>query len=279
MTAALADLTRTQKNLSRAYPRFYPPAYEATVMPLSDFISGTETRSALFATLAACGMLLLISCANLTNLLLARSTRRRSEFALRTMFGAQPLRLFRQMLTENATLVALGSSIGFLLANVLVRLASRSTMLHLPRLHEARVDLSSLVFAAAAAGMTAILLTLLPAWRSRKLALAEDLRRGSSGTSSAPGGLRRAGRFLVATQIAMAFVLIAVSGWMVSSVVILLHQPLGFDPDHLLFASTSLRGPIRSATSERAVTLEKTARADGRAARASRGRRGGRRER
>jgi predicted permease len=257
MTAALADLTRTQKNLSRAYPSFYPPRYEATVMPLSDFISGTATRSALFATLAACGMLLLISCANLTNLLLARSTRRRSEFALRTMFGAQPLRLFRQMLTENATLVALGSSIGFVLANVLVLVASRSKMLHLPRLHEARMDLSSLAFAATAAGMTAILLTLLPAWRSRKLALAEDLRTGSSGTSSAPRGLRRAGRFLVATQIAMAFVLIAASGWMVSSVVILLHQPLGFDPDHLLFASTDLRGPLRSATSERAITLKK----------------------
>ena len=108
---------RTQKNLSRAYPRYYPPAFEPTIMPLSDFISGTETRSALFATLAACGMLMLISCANLMNLLLARSTRRRSEFALRTMLGARPLRLFRQMLTENATLVALGSTLGFVLAS------------------------------------------------------------------------------------------------------------------------------------------------------------------
>jgi hypothetical protein len=71
MSAALGDLLRTQKNLSRAYPRYYPPAFEPTIMPLSDFVSGTDTRSALFATLAACGMLLLISCANLTNLLLA----------------------------------------------------------------------------------------------------------------------------------------------------------------------------------------------------------------
>ena len=92
----------------------------------------------------------------------------------------------------------------------------------------------------------AILLTLLPASRSRKLALVEDLRSGDSGTSSAPHGLRRAGRFLVAAQIAMAFVLVSASGWMVSSVVILLHQPLGFDPEHLLFASTDLRGPVRS---------------------------------
>jgi putative ABC transport system permease protein len=257
MASALAELKATQKNLSRAYPGFYPPAYEPVVLSLSNFISGTETRSALFATLVACGMLLLISCANLTNLLLARSTRRRSEFALRTMFGAHPLRLFRQMLTENATLVALGSSLGFLLANLLVRLATQSKILHLPRLHEARMNLSSLVFATVAAGMSAILLTLLPAWRNRKLALAEDLRASSSSTTSAPRGLRKASRFLVATQIAMAFVLIAASGWMVSSVVMLLHQPLGFHPDHLLFASTDLRGPVRKATNERALTMEK----------------------
>jgi len=226
-------------------------------MPLSDLISGTETRSALFATLAACGMLLLISCANLTNLLLARSTRRRSEFALRTMLGAQPLRLFRQMLTENATLVALGSVLGVALASALVRMASQSRVFPLPRLKEAHIDLSSMVFAAAASAITAILLTLLPAARSRKIALAEDLRAGSSGNSSAPKELRRAGRVLVAAQIAMALVLVAASGWMVSSVEMLLHQPLGFDPDHLLFASKDLRAPGHGATIKPALTLAK----------------------
>jgi len=257
MSAALEELVGTQKNLSRAYPRYYPASFEPTITPLSDFISGTQTRSALFATLAACGMLLLISCANLTNLLLARSTRRRSEFALRTMLGAQPLRLFRQMLTENATLVALGSTLGFVLASMLVHMASRSRMLHLPRLHDAHMDFSSLAFAVSTAGIIAILLTLLPASRSRRMALAEDLRSGSSGGSSRPRGLRRAGRFLVAAQISMAFVLVAASGWMVSSVVILLHQPLGFDPDHLLFASTDLRGPAHSTSIDPRVTLEK----------------------
>jgi predicted permease len=257
MTAALSDLARTQRDLSQAYPRDYPPAFAPAMMPLVDFISGTETRSALLATLASCGMLLLISCANLTNLLLARSTRRRSEFALRTMLGARPLRLFRQMLTENATLVTLGSTLGVMLASVLVHLASRSSILHLPRLHEAHMDLSAVVFATAASVTIAILLTLLPAARSRRMPLAEDLRSGSSGAISAPQGLRRAGRVLVAAQIAMAFVLVAASGWMVSSVVILLHQPLGFDPDHLLFASTDLRGQVRSATVDPAVTFEK----------------------
>lgn len=255
--AALADLTRTQKNLTQAYPRDYPPAFVPAMMPLSDLVSGTEMRSALLATLAACGILLLISCANLTNLLLARCTRRRSEFALRTMLGAQPLRLFRQMLTENATLVALGSALGLAVASILVHLVARNRVVHLPRLNEGHINLSVMVFAAAAAGAIAILLTLLPAARSRRVGLADDLRSGSSGSSSAPQGLHRAGRLLVATQIALAFVLVAASGWMVSSVVMLLHQPLGFDPERLLFASTDLRGPVRNATVDPAVTLEK----------------------
>ena len=257
ISAALGDLERTQKNLSRAYPRYYPPTFVPTMMPLNDFISGTETRFSLLATLAACGMLLLISCANLTNLLLARSTRRRFEFALRTMLGARPRRLFLQMLTENATLVGLGSVLGVGLAAILVRAVSQFRVIHLTRLNEARVDLPAVLFAAAISATIAILLTLLPAVRRRRSAVAEDLRSGSSGASSAPRGLRRAGRILVAAQIALAFVLVAASGWMVSSVVLLLHQPLGFDPNHLLFASTDLRGPARSATTDRAMTLEK----------------------
>lgn len=257
VSAALQELTTLQKNISRAYPGYYPPTYAPTVTPLADLISGAETRSALWATLAGCGMLLLISCANVTNLLLARSTRRRSEFALRAMLGAQPLRIFWQMLTENAMLVVLGSVLGMTFASLLVRLAKRSAMLHLPRLNEAHMDLPSVAFAAGAAAIIAILLTVLVAARSRRMTLAEDLRSGNSGTSSAPPGLRRAGRLLVSAQIAMAFVLVAVSGWMVSSVVMLLHQPLGFDPDHLLFASTDLRGPERNGSANPAMTMEK----------------------
>ena len=254
---AAASIKIAQRNLMRTYPRYYPPTFSPTLILLSDFISGTETRSALLATLTGCGMLMMISCANLTNLLLARSTRRRSEFALRSMLGARPVRLFRQMLTENATLVAFGSALGMLLAAVLVGIARQITVIHLPRLNEARMNMPSMTFAVAASAVIALLLTLLPAARSRRMALAEDLRTGSSGKTSASRGLQRAGRLLVATQIAMAFVLIAASGWMVSSVVTLLHQPLGFDPDHLLFASTDLRGAARGATTNPATTLAK----------------------
>jgi predicted permease len=173
------------------------------------------------------------------------------------MLGAQPQRLFRQMLTENATLVALGSALGMVLASVVLHLVSRNKIVHLARLNEARMDFSVVVLAAAASAAIAVVLTLVTAVRSQRIALAEDLRSGSSGTSSAPQGLRRGGRVLVAAQIALAFVLVAASGWMVSSVVILLNQPLGFDPGHLLFASTDLRGPVRGTTINPAVTLEK----------------------
>lgn len=255
MSAALGSLKTIQKNLLRAYPRYYLPTFVPTMMPLNDFLSGTRTRFSLLATLAACGMLLLISCANLTNLLLARSMRRRPEFALRTMLGARPRRLLQQMFTENAMLVGLGTALGMVLAAVLVHLISQIRVIHLSRLNEARIDFPVVLFAVGVSVSIAVLLTLPPAARSRRRALAEDLRSGSSGTSSAPQRLRHTGRVLVALQIALAFVLVAASGWMVSSVVILLHQPLGFDPSHLLFASTDLRGPTRGTTIDPAVTL------------------------
>ena len=276
---AAAAMKTVQGNLSRACPRYYPPTFGPTLEPLGNFMSGTETRSSLLATLTACGMLLLISCANLTNLLLARSRRRRSEFALRTMLGAQPQRLFRQMLTENATLVTLGSALGVVLASVLLHLVSRNTMVHLARLNEARMDLRAVVLAAAASAAIAVVLTLVTAVRSQRIALAEDLRSGSSGTSSAPQGLRRGGRLLVAAQIALAFVLVAASGWMVSSVVILLHQPLGFDPGRLLFASTDLRGPERECNDQSGGDAREAARNHDGGQWSSRCSRGSRRER
>ena len=103
--------------------------------------------------------------------------------------------------------------------------------------------------------MVAILLTLLPAARSLRPGLLADLTSGFARSSSASPGLRSAGRLLVASQLAMALVLVASAGWMVSSVLILLHQPLGFEPDHLLIASTDLRGPVPNAAVEPAETL------------------------
>ncbi len=245
---AASEVETRQRVLTREFPDYYAASFAPILVPLADYISGANTRSALFATLAACGLLLLIACANLINLLLARNLRRRSEFALRATLGATPRRLAGQMLVENGLLSAAGATIGIALSVVLVRAATHLPVIHLPRLAHAKVNLPVLGFAGLLTVLIVFLLTLLPALRSLRPALLADLTYGGFRSSSVSFGLRRAGRFLVAMQLAMAFILVASSGWMVSSVFILLHQPLGFEPDHLLIASTDLRGDTRNAT-------------------------------
>ena len=252
---AATDIATIQQNLTRDYPKSYPPALSPALEPLADYMAGTGTRSALFITMAACGMLLLISCSNLINLLLARNTRRRSEFALRATLGATPRHLLWQMLAENCSLTVAGAAIGVGLAAVLVRAASHVTVVHLPRLAQARLNFPALMFAGFVTVVVALLLTLLPAARSLRPTLLADLTNGSVRSSSASGGLRSAGRLLVAAQLGMALVLVASAGWMVSSVLILLYQPLGFEPERLLLASVDLRGHAPNAAVEPAKTL------------------------
>lgn len=243
LASAKAEIATAQAALSHDYPTAYPSGFTPDVIPLSDFMAGTGTRASLIAAAAACGLLLLISCANLTNLFLARNTRRRPEFALRATLGATSRHLLLQMLAENCSLTVAGTCAGLAVAFFLVRYVRHLPMLHLPRLAQSEINLPAVAFAALATLLVAILLTILPAARILRLDLLADLSRGASRSTSASSGLRRAGRVLVASQIAMAVVLVACAGWMVSSVVILLRQPLGFDPEHLVIASTSLRIP------------------------------------
>ena len=254
LVEAAAELTTAQGQIRHDYPNFYPAAFTPVLMPFADHEVGTGTRSALFATLSACGMLLLISCANLTNLMLARNTQRRAEFAIRATLGATPRHLVGQLLAENCALAIVAASLGLLLSGLLVRAAQEVKVVHLARLGQASLNFPALAFVAAVTLLVAIMLTILPAMRSFRPALLTDLSNGSARTSGSKG-LRRAGRLLVASQLALALVLVASAGWMVSSVFILLHQSLGFDPDHLLFATTNLRGPVRDPNSNPARTI------------------------
>ncbi len=251
---AAAELAAAQGQITHDNPNLYPAAFTPVLMPFADHEVGTAARSALFATLSACGMLLLISCANLTNLLLARNTHRRVEFAIRATLGATPRQLLGDLLAENCTLTIVAATLGMLLSALLVRTAQEVKVVHLARLGQASLNFSALSFAAAITLLVSILLTIFPAMRSLRPALLTDLSNGSA-RSSGSKGLRRAGRLLVASQLALALVLVASAGWMVSSVFILVHQPLGFDPDHLLFASTNLRGPLRDPESNPARTI------------------------
>jgi predicted permease len=237
---ATADLDRVQSTLRHDFPNDYvgtvghPPAVTAWITRLT----GAQTGPALYSTFAACGLLLLIACANLANLLLARSVRRRREFATRATLGASFGHLLRQLLIESALLALAGSAVGIALAYGALRLLLGVRALHLPRLAHATTSPGVLAFVICVAAVVTILLTLLPAVRTLQPNLIRDL--AGSGRTSGGSSLRRAGRILVAAQIAFTLVLVACAGWTVSSVYTLLHQPLGFQPDHLLMAGVDI---------------------------------------
>ncbi len=240
ISAANADLSRVSATLRHDFPQYYggvlgrPPVVLSWITKLI----GTAARTALLATFGACGLLLLITCANLANLLLARSVRRRREFATRATLGASFQHLLRQLLIESVLLAMAGSITGAVFGYGGLRLLLQARALQLPRLAHASISLPVLGFILCVTALITILLTLLPATRALRPCLQSDLSGGSR--ASAGSSLRRMGRMLVAVQIALSLVLVACAGWMVAGVYRLLHQPLGFQPDHLLMAGVDM---------------------------------------
>ncbi len=241
LTAARADLEQTDRQLRAAYPSEYgqtlgrPPA----IFPYVEWLLGADTKTTLLGTFAACGLLLAIACANLANLLLARATRRREEWALRATLGATLGQLLTQMLVESALLVSLGTGAGLLFAAGLLRLMKGAATLRLPRLAHAALEPRVVLFAVAVAAAVAVVITVLPARRVLRPGLLRDI---GSGHGSSSGSLKRAGRFLVVAQLTLTLVLVACAGWLTASVYVLLHQPLGFTPDRLLLVHVQFSG-------------------------------------
>ncbi len=236
LASARADLEQVDRQVRAEHPRDYgaldgfrrPPA----MLPYAEWLIGEDTKTTLDAALGACGLLLAIACANLANLLLARAVRRREELALRVTLGATLRGLLWQMLIENSLLVAFGAAGGLLLALVILGLLRAAPTLRLPRLQHASLDLPVVLFAVVAAAAVAALITVLPARRLLRPELVHDF--GGGGRSSSTGSLKRAGRVLVVAQLSLTLVLLASAGWLMAGVWVLLHQPLGFDPERLL---------------------------------------------
>src|ERR1700722_14797682 len=241
---ANADLARVEQTLQKDYPNEYRDYAAAlkeppVVFPYIELLVGTETKPALLMTLAACGLLLAVACANLASLLLARNTRRRSEFATRATLGATLGQLLGQLMVESALLVSLGTAGGAVLTLVVLAVLKATTALHLPRLAHASMSLEVVGFVVLVSAAVTFFLTLLPAWRTLRPGLLQDLH--GAGRSTAGHSLRFAGHLLVVAQLSLTVVLVACSGWMIGSVYLLLHQPLGFEPDHLLMLQALLR--------------------------------------
>lgn len=220
--------------------------YAAVITPLSDTIFG-PTRPALLALLGAVGLVLLIACANVAGLLVVRTTERRAEMALRLALGASPARLARGILAECLLLAAGGGGAGLLAAYLAVPLFVRLTPADVPRLQDAAVDTRVLAFALAAAAATALLSGLAPMLLVRKAPLDTMLREGAR---SVTGGRTRLRWALVASEVAVAVVLLVGAGLLGRSFLELRRVPLGFEPEQVLsveVAAPEARYPDRRA--------------------------------
>ncbi|MDY7093922.1 MAG: ABC transporter permease [Acidobacteriota bacterium] len=238
------SLQRAQEEmaaLTGALEQEYPGSntgFDAVIFTLYERTVG-NLRSSLFLLLAAVGGLLLIACANVANLLLARATARGSEFALRRSLGASRLRLGRQLVTESVVLALVGGILGLAFTGVAVRWLASMLAGQVPRIEELAVDGRVLLFAFLASLITGVLFGLAPAVTLATSGLYELLKEG--GRSGAAGGsarlLRRA---VVVLEVAFALCLLVVAGLMMKSFFNTLDAELGFEPEGVLSLQVAL---------------------------------------
>ena len=189
-----------------------------------------DVRTPLLVLLAAVGFVLLIACANVANLLLARSAARRREFAIRGALGARPARVFRQLLTEGLLLAIAGGALGLAVATALNAIFASRLSGILPRADQIHLDGSVLAFTAAVSVLASLMFGLTPALQSSRADLNETLKEAGRG-STGRHGLQRA---LVVVEVALALVLTASAGLMIRTMSRLWSINPGFDPKNVL---------------------------------------------
>jgi predicted permease len=234
LETAAADATSIARALAHEYPG--SNAYSGiAVLPELQFLVG-ETRTPLLILLVAVGLVLLIACGNVANLILVRSSGRSREIGVRAALGARRSRIIQQLITESALLSVTGSVLGLILANGMLRALLRFYPDNLPRAEQINIDLRVLLFSAALAIVTGILFGLAPALKTSSPNLAETMRE-SSRTATAGTGTHRVRSALVIGEIALGVMLLVGAGLLLRSLNRLAHVDLGFDPTHLLTAS------------------------------------------
>jgi len=228
---AQAEMQILAAQITKAHPE--RNTFEGRLSPLAEHVSG-RLRLALVVLACAVGVVMLIVCANLSNLLLARTANRQKEIAIRTALGAGRRRLIRQMLTEGVALSSCGAALGAILAIAGTRVLGRLDAISIPLLQNVRTDSTALGFILLAAVLTGVIFGLAPALQapggSRRPGLDAVLKDTSRG-STASRGRNWIGHALVVSEIALACVLLVGAGLLVRSFLRVLDVNLGFRPE------------------------------------------------
>ena len=222
---AQADLSRVAESLAAAYPDVNKGT-GITVIPLKTDVVG-DVRGLLLVLLGAVSFVLLIACANVANLQLARSTGRTREFAIRAALGAGPWRVIRQLLTESVLLSVAGGILGLGVAKIALRMALKALTDVLPRVNEIGLDWRVMLFTATLSIVTGLAFGLVPAMRLLRPKLSETMNEAGGRGSS--GKRHRLQKILVGAEMALAVVLLIGAGLMIRSLALLWGINPGFD--------------------------------------------------
>ena len=228
-TEVLQNFGRQHPNLSEAVGLSEGNGPRTTVTPLREAMLG-KTEKPLLVLLTAVALVLLIACANVANLLLARATSRTREIAVRVSLGASPMRVARQLLTESVLLSFIGAVVGVGLAAVGIRMLDKLPISGIVRMEEVRLSGTVLAFTAGLTILTGLLFGLMPALRAHAMGIASGVREGARGTVSH----RRLNSALVAVQFALSLVLLIGAGLLLKSFQRLGAVDLGFNPENTL---------------------------------------------